>query len=447
MRATALLLAFLLPLSAAAGPASRVLTEDPPLPGEPITGWEALGPQAPGALGLEEVVSLALASSPELRALEAEVDAARAELRSARALPNPHLELGLWELDEGRIDRASPDVELGLELSELLHGRLAAAAARPGVELARLQLEEARIRVAYEAKAAFFEHQAALASWGAALRGLDALAAGRDAQRAITAAGNAPTLDLINDEIAYEEARIRAAALERELVGTRERLARLLGRDPGDLAPFSTEATLALPEDLEGRAVSASLALRALDAAILSAERARTAARVEGLAPELGLRLASERQTEGWETRVGLELTAPLFAYGRGETLRASAEIDRLRAARQAAERELRASARELSARLASLRLSADHVEEVLLPARERALQETLLHYNAMQLGLDELLAAWRARVATEAQLAELRREAWTTEAALEALLLGARVEPPRAARPTENTQNRTGAH
>lgn len=446
----ATLLALLLPFSTAAAPVALVLEQDPPLPGEPLTGWEALEPGAPTAEGLDvaEAVALTLSRHPQLQALRADIASARGALLAAGALPNPTLEVELLSLGAGQVGQAPASLGLELDLTEFVHAPLGAAAARPEVEAARLRLEEATLRLSYEAKAAWYDTWAAETAWGGSIRAVDALAAGRDAQRAITAAGNAPTLELAQKEVAYEEARARAAALELEVVAARERLARLLGQDPGPLAPAPPLVAPALPQDLEGAAAARSLALQAMDLEIQAAERRRTAARLEGLAPELGAFVEAERRTGPWEATAGLALSLPLLSFGRGEVMRAEAEADRLTAERLEAEVEVRSAAREAHARFVSALARARHAQDVLVPAREALLAETLLHYNAMQLGLDALLDAWRGRVEVEITAADAMREAHTAAAALDAILSGARVAPPRAARSSaSSTPNASGGH
>jgi cobalt-zinc-cadmium efflux system outer membrane protein len=442
------LLALLLPFSLAATPTALVLQEDPPLPGDPITGWEALAPaDARDGLRVEEAVEIALRDAPEIQVLRADLAAARGELIGARAVPNPVWDAEVFAVAADRTEKVPVNFGVDLELTEVVHAALQASAAAPHVDAARLRLDEAEIRIAYETRVAFYDHQAARSAWSASLRSVEALAVGRDAQRDITAAGNAPALDLALQEVAYEEARIRAAELELQVVATRERLARVLRQAPGTLADRPALPDLALPEDAETLAVTRSLELQALDHAILAADRRQTAAQVEAFAPDVGVFFESERRGAAWDATAGVELSVPLLAFGRGAILQAGAQADRLVAERVQAEIEVRSAARETTVRLESAWRRARHYDEVLVPARERVLRETLLQYNAMQVGLFELLTAWRALVDAEVAAADARREALTAQAALDALLAGARVDAPRASASTSSTPTASGGH
>ncbi len=449
----ALFLALLLPFTAHAAPVALVLQEDPPLPGASLVGWEALDPAAAShpddVLDLGEAVSTTLANSPAIRALEADVSAARADLIDARAFPNPTWELALFssEHPERKLPLA---VGAELDVSAMVLAVLRARGVRPAVEAAQIRADEGTLRLAYEARAAFYDHQAALAAWGASLRSVDALAASRDVARAITLAGNAPARELVLREIAYEEARMRAAEIELNVVATRERLTRLLGTPPGAVRATLTPApvTLSIPEDVEAAAVTASREIASLDADLRAGRRSRTAARVAGYAPDLAVRVESERLDDAWGTSAGIEVKVPLFSYGRGDVLRAGAGIDRLTAQRDQAEIDVRSAARESRVRLESAHRRALHHQDVIVPAKERALDETLRHYNAMQVDTDVLLDAWRDRVEAEIALADTLRELWTAQAALDALLAGARVDAPRnAASPLSLNSSNSGGH
>ena len=74
---------------------------------------------SPTAFTVDAVVTRALADNPELRALRAEVDAARGRLRQAGLRPNPMLELG------GQQNVAGPDntLSIGLTVPLDLNGR------------------------------------------------------------------------------------------------------------------------------------------------------------------------------------------------------------------------------------------------------------------------------------------------------------------------------------
>lgn len=448
----AALLALLLPLMTAATPVARVLQEDPPLPGEPLVGWEALAEPVERAadkvVDLDEAAALAVANNPELRLLRAAIDAARGDVIDARGLPNPVWEVELVEREGDKVETGLHGVGVELDVTDVILAPVRMAAATPGLDAARLRYEEGALQLGYAVRAAWYDHAAAVVAWEASIRSVDALAAMRDTARAMVDAGNVPVRDLVLRETAYEESRIRAAELELDVVAARERLTRLVGA-PIPIAtglPPAPEA-LELPEDLESAAVGASLALAAADAEIRAALRTTTAIRTAALVPDLDVYVESERLGDAWGATAGIGVSVPLFSWGIGDTTRASATVDALRAGRDRIEIDVRSTTREAAIRLESAHRRARHYEDVLVPVRERALRETLLQYNAMQVGIDVLLDAWRARVEVEIGRADTLRELWTARAAVDALLAGARVDTPRAAASSASSPAESGGH
>ena len=83
---------------------------------------------------------------------------------------------------------------------------------------------------------------------------------------------------------------------------------------------------------------------------------------------------------------------------------------------------------------LLAAREVAEFFAKVLLPQRQRALHETLLHYNAMQKSNFELLAAKEREQVTEREAIEALRDYWIARAELEQAVGGSltREVPPR---------------
>jgi outer membrane protein TolC len=90
---------------------------------------------------------------------------------------------------------------------------------------------------------------------------------------------------------------------------------------------------------------------------------------------------------------------------------------------------DVRSALRAARNRLASAHARALHHQRILVPARRRAVEQTLLQYNAMQVGVFQLLQARREQLDAELAQVEALREYWTSHAAFDALLAGRRVE------------------
>src|SRR5215470_14621227 len=98
----------------------------------------AQSPTAPGLVTVDQVVERAMAENPELRAMRAEVDAARGRLLQAGLRPNPMLDLG------GQANASGPDnnVTVGLSIPLDLNGR---QAGRVGVAEREIDMKQAQV--------------------------------------------------------------------------------------------------------------------------------------------------------------------------------------------------------------------------------------------------------------------------------------------------------------
>lgn len=410
-------------------PATGAPLEPPPLPGEPLGAWQALAETTTeGVLTPEEAVRVAVATNRDLAARFAAVDRARGARIAAWGVPNPSAELEL--VGEGELGLHAVAAEFAL--SDLILAPLRASPAGARLDQARLDAAAAVIRLSFDARAALYAAQATERRYVAAMQAVEAWAVAVDTSRALLAAGNVPELDVAVQQAEYERARVGLAAIELELVAAREHLSRVLGvEERRALAPLAGPGALDVPSDLEDRAVAASLELAALDAGLTAGTRALTAARTDALVPDFGVYAGSARIGEAWDVEAGVHVTVPLFALGRGEVVALAAERRGLRDSRAQAEVEVRSAAREARARLISAHDRATHFETVVLPTRERVSAQTLLQYNAMQVGIYQLLDARRQELEARAAHAELLAELWTAQAALDALLAGVRVDVP----------------
>lgn len=255
---------------------------------------------APGTVTTEQLVDRALAGSPRLGAMQAEVDAAAGRLLQAALRPNPMLEV------EGMKSVEGPDNTIGVRLALPLdlNGRKASR-----VAVAERELEVLRARLADEVRRLRAEVRMTAGEWLAAHRDLaftrELLAASREALalvRGRVERGGAAPLDerLMTVELNRLET-------ERRLLEARERVVSLEARALAGLAP---ETPLEIRGDLEALpvAVPNDAARRALERPDVEAARLEVAAararvdreRAEGRW-DATLSLGYERQRTGFD--------------------------------------------------------------------------------------------------------------------------------------------------
>ncbi len=66
-----------------------------------------------------------------------------------------------------------------------------------------------------------------------------------------------------------------------------------------------------------------------------------------------------------------------------------------------------------------------DHYQDVLLPVREQIIEQTQRQYNAMELGVFQLILARRDQVRTAQEYVIALREYWQARATLDQILAG----------------------
>jgi len=379
-------------------------------------------------------VRIALLNNRDLRAELRELGVSRGRLMQAGLLPNPTFELEL-------VPERESDYELRVEydVSSLILAPMAARAAGAELEAHRFQMAGRVVELGYQVRSAFFALAAAEQRLSYARRTLDALTAGRDAALALLSAGNVPALEASRQIVAYESARIEVAKIELALADQREQVQRLLGLFGSDtewriaqgFADVPVEPSL--PDKLETKALLASLELKAIERRLEAAGRRTGIARTTALVPDVSVDFHAlhadgdvrSQNQDRFRYGGGVSVGVPVFSRQQGNKRIAEAEFDVLLERQQALAIELRSHAREVRNHVLSAHARVRAYETTLVPAQRTVMEQTLLMYNAMQLGVFELLAARRAELEIELAYVDAKAAYWEASARLDALLAG----------------------
>jgi len=262
-------------------------------------------------------------------------------------------------------------------------------------------------------------------------RVVDATGAAYDFSRRLLEAGNVIQLDVARERALYEDARLALATAEADLVVDSEHLNRLMGLwgeeanwRIGPRLPDIPAERLAM-EDLEQQAVEANLNLAMQRHHIDAIATLLGITNKKALVPVLELGVGSELEDSVWEVGPTIVLEVPIFDQGQARRAAARSDLRRAQQVYWALGVDLRSGARALYQRLETARRRAEHVRDVVLPLNNQIVSETLLQYNAMQLGVFELLMAKRSQVAAGLQFIETRRDYWLVRTEVEQLLSG----------------------
>lgn len=401
---------------------------------------------------VNDAVRIALAVSPRMQANFEQLGIAQGELLEAGLLPNPVLNAGVFF----PLDGGLTNLEVGLEqdLLSLFYRPLRQRVAHKNFEMTKAMVTREVVAFVARIREAFYRVQADQ-QLGEMLRQVvkttDAAAA---AASALYEAGNITKLDHDQERTLLEEAKLALLNAETQLAINRERLIRLMGLW-GHRTEVKVDSRLpGIPDqvrplaDMEKRAVAASLDLKSLRLGIETQAARLNLANRSRLFPDLEAGPFAERDEGEWEVGPEIALPVPIFNRGQGRLRLAHARLRQLQQEYTATAIDIRSSAREARTQIHQSHAAARHVQAVLLPLRDDVLQETLLHYNAGQLGVFELLTAQRALIQTGQRYIDYLYQFWLARTRADALLAGAAVSLEQRAQPSLPDMNlNSGGH
>jgi outer membrane protein TolC len=267
-------------------------------------------------------------------------------------------------------------------------------------------------------------------------------------------AGNTSALAQARDRDAREQARLDVARAEAAVEVRREAVNALLGLS-GDQTKWTGAGVLAeVPpappalDDLETAAVAASLELVEGRARVEATENELGVESIRTFLPDLGFGISVANEGEGLTVGPAVAIGIPLFDQRAGNRGRARAARNKAAYELTAAAVELRADARAARVGALAAYQEARHLHQVILPLRQQIVDQTLLHYNAMDADPFELIIARRQLAEAGQQYLEALRRYWNATAEATALRRGARVgAPPLPARAPASTTSEPDSH
>jgi len=422
--------------------------------GARATWHEHADPRVPAAIAAllakpldrDAAVRIAIATNRRLQTQYDELGIAAGEIASATVLPPLEVDVKTKLAGGSLADEVELDViQDVLELIQLPQRR---AVARAGLAAARSRAVAATIQLAARVELAYLDVVATQQELELRQTAFDAAGASAEIAERQRAAGNISELALARERDRREQARLELGRAQVDVETRREALNELLGLS-GEATRWTVGHRLAeLPETmpaidtLERDVVASSLELEAIRGDEEAAAGRVGIARMRAWLPRLGVGVAADHEDGAWEAGPALSLGLPLFDQQQGPRARAHAELRRARNEAIAIAVELRAQARAVRQRVLGAYAEARHLRDVVLPQRQRIVDETLKQYNAMNASTFELLMARRDLIEAGQQYIDALRRFWRASAEARALTRGAMVrdgadEPRRQAAST----------
>lgn len=383
-----------------------------------------------GELSADQAAQITLLNNHDLQATYEELNIAQADLVEAGLLRNPIFS-GELRFDT---DGGGTGVALGVaqDFVSLLMMPLAKGRAQASFEAAKVRVTAAVLDTAFESRTRFYEYQAAEQVREMRATVMEATAASYDLAKRLRAAGNITELDLANERSLFEQSKIDLAASEAEAARLRERMNAVMGLWGRQTGWRAATRLPALPDDaaradgLERRAIESSLDLSLLrrDAEIA----ARTAGIVKpfGWLSDAEVGVAAEREVEGgWSVGPSLSVPIPLFDQGQSRLAAAQARFRQARERYTARAVEIRSRVRAAQSDVLSAFDRARYYERVILPLKQKIVDETQLQYNGMQVSAFQLLQAKRDQIEAGGQYIAALADYWHARSALDQVLSG----------------------
>jgi cobalt-zinc-cadmium efflux system outer membrane protein len=389
-------------------------------------------------LDAETSVKIAMLQNPQLQAAFTRLGVARASLVQASLPPNIQLHGALGFLEDG----GSPHLELEAtaSLTGLLALPLRRAEANAALATAQIRAASDALDVAYRTRLAFYESQAAEQEVAIVRDVIAAATLTAELLQRLHDAGNVTDLDLAEARAFEQSAQQTLADAELVALERRAALWRWLGGPgrPSDLQfhpslPDPTQPPAA-PEQLEERALAQSLDLRRMRAEYAQLERSDSVASLTGWLPSLGVGVHAERDHGAWEIGPAASLGLPLFDRGQALSESIAASQRGLEYQQQETRLAVRAATLSLRSRLEVARARVQRYVESLLPLRQQIVRESLRQYNAMQIGVAQLLLSRSRELETKRAYVSALRGYWLLRAELDLLLAGRLMDGTQAA-------------
>lgn len=372
-------------------------------------------------LTANSAVQIALLNNHELQATYEEIGLARADLIEAGLLKNPLFSI------ERRWPGQALEMDILAEFVDLLFLPVRKRVARAELEAAKLRVAHEILKTVGEVRAAFFEHQGNLQLGDLGQSVEQASAASAEAALKLHEAGNTRALDLANEEALHVQAKLDNAKAHSAAIESREKLSKLMGawgaQTDWKMAPRLPDPPS--PEisasGLEARAIEQRLDLAAFKQDAFAQAQRLGSARFQEIAQQFEVGSHYEREADGVKS-VGPSLIVPIpiFNFGQAAKARAEAKVRQLQQRYLALAVEIRSEVRNTRDRMLLARERVSYTQSTALPLRRRILEETQLQYNAMQIGVFELLRAKQEEVNTGREYVEALRDYWMARAELE---------------------------
>jgi len=389
---------------------------------------KAIGRMLEHELTEDAAVQIALLNNRKLLAVYEELGIAQADVVQAGLLQNPVVS-GSVRLGDRQGPLPTETLGITQDFLGLLTMPLRKKIANRKMDAAKARVGDAVLETARMARVAYVHAQSAEQMVSMRRTIVDAAQASIELTRAQHQAGNLNDLDLANQEGQYEAVQLELTRAETEAIESREELNRVLGlwgrqiswRIPGRMAEIpAAEPAL---DDLETVAIDQRLDLKAAKSESSALEKALTLAKDFRFLGGIEGNLTADRhggEGGGWDFEPGAAIELPIFDQRQAVIARLEAEYKQSRFHVSEIAVDIRSEVRAVRARLTLNRGVVDRYRKTLVPLNERIVGLAQEQYDAMLIGVFQLLQAKQNEINAYSAFIEAVRAYWVARADLE---------------------------
>ncbi len=381
---------------------------------------EALDTLLASRVGMDDAVAMAFLSSPALQARLDELGIARAAFLSAALPPNPMIDISRAAAGD------SLEIGVAAPLLDLLFWPQRARSGQAAFETAKAQAAADLADAAAQVRVAYVEHVAARQALDLYQQAESAGEAARLAAEAIYAAGNIARVDLDRQRQFAAQMTAERMRAEAEVAPSREHLIAVLGLSQEQAERLQTLTRLPAPPEsavdaeLAGEtALRDSLQVAAAEAGLRQIAVMRGLRNIEALLGDVDVGVDFEREDGRWSETYGVGFVLPLDLGAAGRA-RATAELSQAYQTLQQIRLDSLADSRSAAQRAEAARELALFHRDVSLPLSADVFDGVVRDFNAMQVGMFELLQSRRDRVDAGRDYVESVAAYWLARAELE---------------------------
>ena len=399
----------------------------------------------------ETAVQIALVNNPSLQATFEELRIAQADLVQAGLLKNPTFGGAILFPIKGTPAEPDPlrDVQLNV-VEDFLDVFMIPARkriARAELEAAKLRVGDVAVKLAAEVRGAYYRAVGAQQVLQMRRTVIEASETAVDLAQRQYEAGNISELDLTTQQAMYAQLRLDLARSEAEVFDAHEALTRLMGVWGPDTEWKPAAKLPDLPSLDPGLERLESLAIgRRFDLASAHHEAesiSETLAMVKNWRWIDGGNVgATYARTHEGPVLIGptAAIGLPIFDQKQAVIARLEGFLHQARAREAALAIDIRSEVRTARARLTFTRGVIRDFAARIVPLRERIVALSQERYNAMLLGVYELILAKQNEVNAYRDLIDAARDYWVARADLERAV-GGRLEPGAAPTKTDGSK------